>query len=194
MATNDKTRTGGRRPRPGTVDHGFRISCISGVLPFRGSELELRHKSPACGAFLSRCLSREASSLGFSLRFERHGRFFAAARRSSLFAFSSQNTPKSAENYSTHSDERNPSQVIENNQRRYELLDTLRGSRGARNCERKINEGPPLHKPQRWGTRKSKGNGTSRSLFALLLRMTAKGKGNGGMTTKAERQWLVPSG
>ena len=120
MTTNDKTRTGGRRARLGTVGHDFS-----------------HDNNPAHGAFRSRRLSREPSSPGFPLRFERHGRFFAAARRSSVFAFLSQNTPKSAENYSTHSAERNASQVIENNQKGYALLDTLRGSRGARNCERK---------------------------------------------------------
>jgi hypothetical protein len=104
----------------------------------------------ARSGFLSRRLFREASNSGFSLRFERHGRFFAAARRLSLFAFSSQNAPKSAENYSTHSAGRNASQVIENNQKGYALLDTLRGSHGARNCERKTSEDPALHKPQGW--------------------------------------------
>ena len=144
MTTNDKTRTGARRARLGTVGHCFRISRIAGLLGFRGSER---------GAFRSRCLSRESSILGSPLRFERPGRFFAAARRPSIFAFLSQNTPKSAKNYSTHSAGRDASQSIENNQSRYALLDTLRGSRGARHCERKISEDPPLHKPQGWGTR-----------------------------------------
>jgi hypothetical protein len=66
--------------------------------------------------------------------------------------------PKNAKIYSTLHVERNASQVIENNQKGYALLDTLRGSRGARNCERKISEDPPLQKPQGWGTRKDKSN------------------------------------
>jgi hypothetical protein len=118
----------------------------------------------ACSGFLSRRLFRDSSNSGFSLRFERHGRFLAAARRSSFFAFSSHNTRKNAEIYSTHSAERNASQAIENNQKGYALLDTLRGSHGARNCERKISEDPALHKPQGWATRKDNSNDRSRSL------------------------------
>jgi hypothetical protein len=173
MTTNHKTRTAGRHARLGTVGHGVRTSRIPGLPPSRGSELELRqkagrslvgrgfqprHNKPARSAFRSRCLSREPSILGSPLRLKRPGRFFAAARRSSVFAFLSQNTPKNAKIYSTLHVERNASQVIENNQKGYALLDTLRGSRGARNCERKISEDPPLQKPQGWGTRKDKSN------------------------------------
>jgi hypothetical protein len=173
MTTHHKTRTPGRRAGLGTVGHGVRISRIPGLPPLRGSELPLRQKAirslvgrglrhdtneAALSAFLSRCPSREPSILGSPFPFERHGRFFAAPQRPSIFAFPSQNTPKSAGNYSTLHVERNASQSIENNQSRYALLDTLRGSRGARNCERKISEGPPLHKPQGWATRKDKGN------------------------------------
>ena len=167
MTTHDKTRTGGRRARLGTVGHGFRISRIAGLLGFRRPELQglcasfagignvkiptlkneasgtrkinatspgsarrflggrslssdikagrslvgrgfqPRHSKPARGAFRSRCFSREPSILGSLLRFERDGRFPTAARRSSIFAFYSHNTPKSAKNYSTHSAGRN---------------------------------------------------------------------------------------
>jgi hypothetical protein len=125
MKTNDKTRTGGRRARPGTDGHGFRHDINS-----------------ARGAFLSRWFFRESSIPGFSLRFERHRRFFAAARRSSLFAVLSQKAPKNVKTDSTHIDERNPSQAIENNQSRYALLDTLVSARAARNREGKSKEDP----------------------------------------------------
>jgi hypothetical protein len=121
MTTNDKTRAGERRARPGTVGRGFRHDI-----------------NPARSAFLSRRLSRESSSPGFPLRFERHGRFFAAARRTSPFAFLSKKAPKNVKADSTHSDERNPSQAAENNRSRYAPLDTLVSARAARNRERTI--------------------------------------------------------
>jgi hypothetical protein len=121
MTTNDKTRAGGRRARPGTAACGFRHDI-----------------NPARSAFLSRRLYRESSNPGFSLRFERDERFFAAARRSSPFAFLSQKTPKNVKADSTHIDERNPSQTAENNQSGYAPLDTLVSARAARNRERKI--------------------------------------------------------
>jgi hypothetical protein len=154
-----------------------------------GRGFQPRHNKPARGAFRSRCLSRETSILGSPLPFERHGRFPTAARRSCVFAFRSQRTPNSAEIYSTLHVERNASQVIENNQRGYALLDTILRTRRARNREGKINEDPPLHKPQGWGTRKDKGNDErkeedrSRSLtlraLRARLRMTRKERADG---------------
>jgi hypothetical protein len=125
MTTNDKTRTTGRRARPGTVAHGFRHDI-----------------NPARSAFLSRRFSRESSDSGFAIRFERHGRFLAAARRASPLAFPSQKAPKNAQNDSTHSDERNPSQSAENNQRGYAPLDTLVSARAEQNRERKMKGRP----------------------------------------------------
>jgi hypothetical protein len=141
MTTHHKTRTGGRPAGLGTVGHGFSHDI-----------------NPARSAFLSRCLSLGPSILDFPLCFGCRERFFAPARGSSVFAFVSQNAPKSAKNYSTLHVERNTLQVIENNQRGYALLDTLRGSRSERNRERKINEDPPLRKPQGRRTRKGNSN------------------------------------
>jgi hypothetical protein len=53
---------------------------------------------------------------------------------------------------------------------------TLVSVGAARNREREIKgKAPPLRAPQGWGTRKSNGDGRSRSLVAALLRMTTEG-------------------
>jgi hypothetical protein len=170
MTTHHKTRTGGHRARLGPVGHGFSHDI-----------------NPVRSAFLSRCPSRESSILGFRLCFGCPGPFFAPARRSSVFAFLSQKAPKSAKNYSTLHAERSTRQVIENNQSRYALLDTLRGSSSERNRETNINENPPCAQRKDGVLRKAVATTKSRSLVAVLLRMTTKSNGNG------EERFLIAS-
>jgi hypothetical protein len=97
----------------------------------RGSELQLRHKSPARSAFRSRCLSREPSILRFSPRCEcRHWRFLAA-RLLPAFGFLSQEVSKSRASYPSIDVEQNTSQLAENNQSRYALSVNFSRSRNA---------------------------------------------------------------
>jgi hypothetical protein len=105
MTTNDKARTGGRRACLGTLGRGFSHDDNS-----------------------ARCFSREPSMPARSnpdtpVLFPPH-------RRSFLFAFLSQTPSKTAAAHSTHSDERNTTQLIENTHNRCAPLDTLIASRG----------------------------------------------------------------
>jgi hypothetical protein len=145
------------------------ISCILHLrfVPFHRTVRTL--SLPASGF-----LSRDSSDLGLSGStaagaFRRHKKLVP-------FAFLSQKAPKDVKNHSTLMDDRNPSQAVENNRRRYAPLDTLVGVHAARSREREIKgKTPPLRAPQGWGTRKGNGDRRSRSLVAALLGMTTEG-------------------
>jgi hypothetical protein len=112
MTTNTKRAPGRHRIRLGTVGRGFRDD-----------------NNAAHGAFLSRRLSRKPS-----MPASRSGPdtpvLFQPRRRSFTFAFLSQKTSKTPAAHSTHSDERNTTQLIENTHNRCAPLDTLIASRG----------------------------------------------------------------
>jgi hypothetical protein len=111
MTTNTKRATGRHRIRLGTVGRGFSHD----------------HKPPR-SAFLPLCLSREPSMPA------RSGPdtplLFQPRKHAILFAFLSQETSKTPAAHSTHSDERNTTQLIENTHNRCASLDTLIASRG----------------------------------------------------------------
>jgi hypothetical protein len=111
MTTNTKRAPGRHRISLGTVGRGFR-----------------HDNNPAHSAFLSRRIPREPSMPA------RSGPdttvLFQPRRRSIIFAFLSQKASKTAAAHSTHSDERNTTQLIENTHNRCAPLDTLIASRG----------------------------------------------------------------
>jgi hypothetical protein len=111
MTTNTKRAPGRHRIRLGTVGRGFS-----------------HDNNAARSAFLSRRLSREPSMPA------RSGPYTTALlpprKRSFIFAFLSQKTSKTPASHSTHSDERNTTQLIENTHNRCAPLDTLIASRG----------------------------------------------------------------
>ena len=111
MTTNTKRAPGRHRIRLGTVGRGFR-----------------HDNNPARSAFLSRRISRQPSMPARSA--PDTPVLFQPRRRSFIFSFLSQKTSKTAAAHSTHSDERNTTQLIENTQNRCAPLDTLVASRG----------------------------------------------------------------
>jgi hypothetical protein len=106
MTTNTRRAPGRHRIRLGTVGRGFRHDI-----------------NPARSAFLPLCLSREPSMPA------RSGPdtpvLFQPSKRSFIFAFLSQITSKTPPAHSTHTDERNTTQLIENTHNRCAPLDTL---------------------------------------------------------------------
>ena len=111
MTTNTKRAPGRHRIRLGTVGRGFR-----------------HDNNTARSAFLSRRISREPSMPARSA--PDTPVLFQPRRRSFIFSFLSQKTSKTAAAHSTHSDERNTTQLIENTHNRCAPLDTLVASRG----------------------------------------------------------------
>jgi len=111
MTTNTKRAPGRHRIRPGTVGRGFR-----------------HDNNAARSALLSRRISREPSMparSGPDTPF-----LFQPRERSIILAFLSQKTAITPAAHSTHSDERNTTQLIENTHNRCAPLDTLIASRG----------------------------------------------------------------
>ena len=110
MTTNTKRAPGRHRIRPGTVGRGFR-----------------HDNNAARSALLSRRISREPSMPARSgpdtpFLFQPH-------ERSIILAFASPKTAKTTAAHSTHSDERNTTQLIENTHNPCAPLDTLIASR-----------------------------------------------------------------
>jgi hypothetical protein len=111
MTTNTKRAPGRHRIRLGTVGRGFS-----------------HDNNAARSAFLSRRLSREPSMPARSR--PDTPLLFQPRKRSFIFAFLSQKASKMPAAHSTHSDERNTTQLIENTHNRCAPLDTLIASRG----------------------------------------------------------------
>ncbi len=110
MTTNTKRAPGRHRIRLGTVGRGFR-----------------HDNNTARNAFPSRRISREPSMPARSA--PDTPVLFQPRKRSFLFAFLSEKTSKTAAAHSTHSDERNTTQLMENTHSRCAPLDTLIASR-----------------------------------------------------------------
>jgi hypothetical protein len=111
MTTNTKRAPGRHRIRLGTLGRGVSHG-----------------NNAARSAFLSRRLSREPSIPARSD--PDTAVLFQPRERSFIFAFLSQKASKMSAAHSTHSDERNTTQLIENTHSRCAPLDTLIASRG----------------------------------------------------------------